>query len=143
MFRVTRMSGVQQLRRPALGDNESVGILEPTRPTASFDTAGDGPSGNRRPRSGIDAVPVPGDLFTPEDVAERLKVSSEHVRALIRTGRLTAVNLAVGKKRPLYRIRTEALAEFLADAGRSAPSTPRLPRFKRPPPVEDHFPDLR
>ena len=81
-------------------------------------------------------------LLTPEDAAEQLKVSAEHVRALIRSGRLEAINLAIGKKRPLYRIAAKALEGFLADRCGSTTPQRSLPHFKRLPPVEDHFPHL-
>lgn len=82
------------------------------------------------------------DLLTPEEAARCLKVTAEHVRALIRSGRLSAVNIGTGPKRPLYRIPLCALGEFLSSRHQSARATrPRC--FKRLPPVEDHFPHLR
>ena len=83
-----------------------------------------------------------GDLLTPDEAARRLKVSPEHVRALIRSGRLTAINVGTGPKRPLYRIPLCALRDFLSNRRQPAQTT-RPPRFKRLPPVEDHFPHLR
>jgi len=81
--------------------------------------------------------------LTPEEAANRLKVSAEHIRAMIRTGRLDAVNLAIGKKRPLYRIRATALNAMTPGAVESRRHTRSSPQFKRLPPVEDHFPNLR
>ena len=82
------------------------------------------------------------ELLTPEEAAERLKVSPEHIRALIRNGRLPATNIGTGSKRPLYRIRESAIAAFLA-AGLQPARHERPRRLKRLPPVEDHFPHLR
>ena len=86
---------------------------------------------------------APADqLLTPEEAARELKVSAEQVRALIRRGRLPAVNLGTGKKRPLYRITRQDLENFLMD--RYQPQRGRRQRrFRRLPPVEDHFPKLR
>ena len=52
-------------------------------------------------------------LLTPDEAAIQLKVTSEHIRALIRRGQLSAVNIGTGSKRPLYRITQRALDEFL------------------------------
>lgn len=86
---------------------------------------------------------VQHDLLTPEEAAERLKVSAEHVRALIRSGQLAAANIAIGTKRPLYRIRADVVAEFLNKRTEDRLGTNTPPRFRRLPPVEDHFPQLR
>lgn len=42
-------------------------------------------------------------FLTPDEAAERLQVSAEHIRALIRSGRLQAINVAIGKKRSTLR----------------------------------------
>lgn len=83
-----------------------------------------------------------GRLLTPLDVAERLRVTAEQVRCLIRTGQLAAINVGTGPKRPLYRIAPDAVAEFLARRGQIAPPTrPRVtPRL---PSVPDCFPNLK
>jgi len=81
-------------------------------------------------------------LLTPDDVAAQLQVTSEQVRSLIRKRQLTAINISVGKKRPLYRITSKALAIFLDQ--RCQPSGPAQSRhFRRPDPTPDFFPDLR
>ena len=89
---------------------------------------------------------IPGyndnDLLTPDEAARRLRVTAEHVRALIRSGRLAAINVGTGPKRPLYRIPFCDLRDFLSNRHQPAQTT-RPPRFKRLPPVEDHFPHLR
>ncbi len=81
-------------------------------------------------------------LLTPEEAARELKVSAEQVRALIRKGRLPAVNLGTGKKRPLYRITRQDLEDFLMHRYQPQRGRPHR-RFRRLPPVEDHFPKLR
>ena len=50
-------------------------------------------------------------LLTPDEAALRLRVSAEQVRALIRRGKLSAVNVGGGSKRPLYRITEQALRQ--------------------------------
>ena len=94
-------------------------------------------------RSGCE-TPSPNaeELLTPDEAARRLKVTAEHVRALIRSGRLSAINIGTGPKRPLYRIPASALGEFLSSR-HHAGGTTRPRRSKRLPPVEDHFPHLR
>ncbi len=83
----------------------------------------------------------PDTLLTPHEAAEYLKVSAEQVRSLIRRGLLPAINISTGSKRALYRIKREALDDFLAD--RSAGSTSSCARrFKPRPPVRDFFPGL-
>jgi len=81
-------------------------------------------------------------LLTPEETAKRLRVNAEQVRSLIRKGQLAAINVGSGPKRPLYRIRANALDDFLER--RWQPSTISAPKkFKRPPAVQDFFPDLK
>jgi len=82
------------------------------------------------------------ELFTPGEAAERLKVSTEQVRTLIRHGRLAAINVGTGPKRPLYRIPAQALQDFLSSRHQPGPAV-RPHQFKRRPPVHDHFPNLR
>ena len=81
------------------------------------------------------------ELLTPEETAERLRVSAEQVRCLIRNGQLAAINVGSGKKRPLYRVTAHALNEFLDRRWQSGPAI-RQKQFKRPLPVQDFFPDL-
>lgn len=85
---------------------------------------------------------VNGELLTPEEASQRLKVSAEQVRSLIRSGRLAAINVGTGKRRPLYRITAVALEDFLVHCHQPGPAT-RPGRSRRRPPVPDHFPDLR
>lgn len=101
------------------------------------------PAEPRHAQSGTSGPDVSKDLLTVEEVALRLKVSGEHVRALIRTRRLKAVDLAIGKKRPLYRLRLDVVEQFLEDSTQSSRREVKRTRFKRLPPVVDHFPQLR
>ncbi len=82
------------------------------------------------------------NLLTPGEAAEQLKVTPEQIRSLIRKGRLSAVNVGAGKKRPLYRIPPQALQDFLENHRQTVLSQPKK-RFKQPPPVQDFFPDLK
>jgi excisionase family DNA binding protein len=86
--------------------------------------------------------PKPSELLTPQDAAGQLMVSAEQVRCLIRSGQLAAINVGTGSKRPLYRITTDALADFMSRRFQPAPAI-RPKRFKRLTPIQDHFPDLR
>ena len=79
-------------------------------------------------------------LFTPGEVAHRLRVTPEQVRCLIRRGQLTAINVGTGPKRPLYRITPEAVEEFLIK--RSQQTEPVHSASRHLPAVPDFFPDL-
>lgn len=65
------------------------------------------------------------------DVASELKVSKATVFRFIRSGRLSAENVAVPGKRPRYVIHQSALDKFLASCPSSRPATPRIRRYKR------------
>lgn len=80
-------------------------------------------------------------LLTPDEVAQRLRVTAEQVRSLIRTGQLIAVNVGAGRKRPCYRVTPAALHEFLGGRRTEKPA-PATRRSKPLPPVADFFPDL-
>ena len=92
--------------------------------------------------SGDRAIRTDEDLFTPKEAAQRLKITAEQVRSLIRKGQLAAVNVGTGLKRPLYRVTGDALREFLARRWQPGPAT-RPRRAKQHPPVQDHFATLR
>jgi len=81
-------------------------------------------------------------FLTPEEVATTLQVTTEQVRRLIRQGRLHAINIGTGKKRPLYRISTQALAAFLAGAAGSSQPL-RQNGLRQRGHVPDFFPGLR
>lgn len=81
-------------------------------------------------------------LFTPNEVADKLKVTAEQIRSLIRSGQLSAVNISIGTKRPLYRITQQALDDFLNH--RYQPTrTIHKKKFKRLAPAPDFFPGLK
>lgn len=90
----------------------------------------------------ISAKPEKDRLLTPEEAAHLLRVTAEQVRSLIRRGQLAAINVGCGAKRPLYRISQEAMQDFLSKRFQSGPAV-QPGRFRRLPPVQDHFPDLR
>lgn len=82
------------------------------------------------------------NLLTPDEVATDLKVTAEQVRSLIRHGRLMAINISNGKKRPLYRVSSRDLQEFKQN-NRTLPIGRSKTSFKRPYPAPDFFPDLK
>lgn len=80
---------------------------------------------------------MPDATFTVPEVAERLKLSTDAVLALVHAGKLAASNVGLGTQRPRWRITAEALDQFLAE--RSAPKRiPRRPR-KRTAKVTEFF----
>jgi len=81
-------------------------------------------------------------VLTPNEVATLLRVTSEQVRNLIRKHRLSAINVGTGKKRPLYRIKQQALEEFIENSRQKSKPGPKK-KFRRLPPGPDFFPDLR
>ena len=81
-------------------------------------------------------------LLTPSQAADYLSVTPEQVRRLIRGGDLSATNVGTGAKRPLYRIRQQALEDFL-NCRRQPSLTVRKKKFKRLAPVPDLFPHLK
>jgi len=85
--------------------------------------------------------PSNGELLRPEDVALRLKITPEQVRALIREHELNAVNVSVGSKRPRYRITSQAVEDFISSRSTHRPA--RRKRVRRLQPVQDHFPGLK
>lgn len=71
--------------------------------------------------------------LTVNDVAQRLTVTADHVRALITGGRIRAMNVSAGT-RPLYRIDPEDLEAYIDSrkAEAAAPAAARGNRTKRP-----------
>lgn len=57
-----------------------------------------------------------GDYLTTGEVARRIGGTSQHVRQLIKSGRLAAIDIAKGHGRPRFRVSEAALAEFLRAA---------------------------
>lgn len=81
-------------------------------------------------------------LLTPGQAADYLAVTPEQIRNLIRRGRLSAINVGAGTKRPLYRIRRHALEDFLSRRCKSDSTMPKK-KFKQHAPVPDFFPHLK
>lgn len=81
-------------------------------------------------------------FLTPDEVASRLRVTSEQVRSLIRNGILRAINVGAGGKRPLYRISPGALEDFINRDCNSPSSVRRRPTQRRVS-TPDFFPDLK
>lgn len=57
------------------------------------------------------AAPTGGFLTTGE-VARRIGATPQHVRKLIKSGRIEAIDIAKGFGRPRFRISEAALADF-------------------------------
>jgi excisionase family DNA binding protein len=72
-------------------------------------------------------------ILTVREVAERLAVSEDHVRALITSGRIRAIDVSAGK-RPWYRIEEPELDAFIEAKRTNTLPTPfrKPPRARRP-----------
>jgi excisionase family DNA binding protein len=81
-------------------------------------------------------------LLTHSQAADYLAVTPEQNRNLIRRGRLSAINVGTGAKRPLYRIRRQALEDFLSRRWQSDSEMPKK-KFRQLAPVPDFFPHLK
>jgi excisionase family DNA binding protein len=82
---------------------------------------------------------VPDHGLTPREAGRFLRVSPDKVRALIRSGRLGAVNLgACGRDR--FIVLPEHLAAFAAANRAAIPPAPAR-RRRRSAPVVDFYPD--
>lgn len=78
--------------------------------------------------------------YTVTEIAKRLRVGEEKVRAWITSGKLRAINTAdVNERKPRYVVLPEALAEF--ERGRCVTPPPKPARRKRKAFVKDYFPD--
>jgi excisionase family DNA binding protein len=53
-------------------------------------------------------------VLTVGEVARFLKIDRHTVTALIERGRLTGVNVGLGKKNAIYRVSAESLARFIS-----------------------------
>jgi len=68
--------------------------------------------------------------FSPRDLSERYGVAIEKIHGWIKTGQLTAVNIASRPdQRPRYRIRQSDLEAF--EAARATTPPPKPPRRRR------------
>lgn len=77
-----------------------------------------------RPRPQRKAAPpktTADGLLTVASAAERLTTSPDHVLNLIRAGKIKAVNVGRGLKRPRWRIAPEALKQFTGGRETSTP----------------------
>ncbi|WP_405888829.1 hypothetical protein OG762_36745 [Streptomyces sp. NBC_01136] len=63
----------------------------------------------------ISVAPTGGYLTTGE-VAIRIGSTSQHVRRLITSGRLAAIDIATGTERPRFRVAATAVADYLRNA---------------------------
>lgn len=62
------------------------------------------------------SVAPPGDYLTTGQVARRIGSTPQHVRRLISSGRLAAIDIAAGTERPRFRVSETAVADYLHDA---------------------------
>lgn len=62
------------------------------------------------------SVAPTGDYLTTGQVAKRIGSTPQHVRSLITTGRLAAINIAKGSGRPRFRVSESAVTDFLRSA---------------------------
>jgi excisionase family DNA binding protein len=62
----------------------------------------------------VSVAPTGGYLTTGE-VAKRIRGTTQHVRELIKSGRLAAIDIASGN-RPTFRVSEDSLADFLMEA---------------------------
>ena len=74
-------------------------------------------------------MPHAEKALSVHDVAEALGTCDETILSHIRAGRLQAVNVGLGAQRPRWRIRPEALDQFLA--ARTAVPPPAAVRSKK------------
>jgi hypothetical protein len=86
------------------------------------------------------AAERPKGGLTPNEVAKRLRVNADKVRAWIKCGKLDAINTASAKcGKPRWVVTPEALARFEASQKPEAPPIP-APRCKRQRGMVDYFP---
>jgi excisionase family DNA binding protein len=97
---------------------------------ASADSIGSDATLRNRPVAGM----------TVSDVARRLRVGEDKIRAWIRRGELAAINTASSLcVRPQLRITPEALAVF--ERRRTAGPPPKPQRRRRQSATKDYYPD--
>lgn len=75
-------------------------------------------------------------MLSTREVAKRLAVGQDHVVALIRCGKLAAVNISTSNK-PRYRVSEQGLTDFLAGQAvvvrtPDADASPGRRRFQKP-----------
>ena len=69
-------------------------------------------------------------MLTPPQVAKRLAVKSDKVRAWIRSGKLRALDVSEGAKRPRFRVAPDDLDDFLRSLQVVAPPKQQKRRKK-------------
>ncbi|MER5584086.1 hypothetical protein ABT090_20940 [Streptomyces asoensis] len=62
------------------------------------------------------SVAPTGDFLATGEVATRIGSTPQHVRELIKSGRIEAIDIAKGSGRPRFRVSEAALAAFLDSA---------------------------
>ncbi|GAA1065241.1 hypothetical protein GCM10009574_028540 [Streptomyces asiaticus] len=62
------------------------------------------------------SVAPSGDYLTTGQVARRIGSTPQHVRRLITSGRLAAIDIAVGAERPRFRVAETSVADYLRGA---------------------------
>lgn len=70
-------------------------------------------------------MPEEKRAFSIREIQSRLGVSGSTVRMWIHTGKLAAYRLPGSSREPIYRVDTDVLERFLADASGVAQSVPR------------------
>lgn len=77
------------------------------------------------------SVAPTGDYLTTGQVARRIGSTPQHVRRLITSGRLAAIDIATGTERPRFRVAETVVTDYLRDAkvkpGDRAPGALRIP----------------
>ncbi len=69
------------------------------------------------------------NMVTPPTIAKRYGIKPEKVIAWIRSGRLRAIDVSEGSKRPRFRIDVDDLADF--ERSLSVVPPPRQPKKRR------------
>lgn len=62
------------------------------------------------------SVAPSGDYLTTGQVARRIGSTPQHVRRLITSGRLAAIDIAAGAERPRFRVAETSVADYLCGA---------------------------
>ncbi|KYK14248.1 helix-turn-helix domain-containing protein [Streptomyces rochei] len=62
------------------------------------------------------SVAPTGDFLTTGQVARRIGSTPQHVRRLITSGRLAAIDIATGAERPTFRIAEASVTDYLRGA---------------------------
>ena len=65
-----------------------------------------------------------GGFLTTGEVAIRIGGTPQHVRELIKSGRIEAIDIAKGNGRPRFRVSEASLANFLDGAAVRTPTQP-------------------